>query len=84
MKYTKALASREEALARCLFARQELRAASSDLHDVYRAYPAPVLGAAAVAGFLLAQVRFGSGFVAAGARIATGPVFDIVRRMLQV
>lgn len=84
MKYGRAMRAREEAVARCLFARQELRAASSDVRDVYRAYPAPALAAAAGVGFLLAQLRVGTGVVAAGARLATGPAFDIVRRILQI
>lgn len=84
MKYFDALAAREEALARCLFARQRLRAAASDVADVYHAHPVPALTGAAGLGFVLAQLRVGSGLVMAGARLATGPAFGLLRRYLQI
>lgn len=84
MRYARALAAREEALARCLFVRQELRAAADESVEVYRAYPVPALTGAAGLGFVLAQLRVGSGLVATGARLATGPAFELLRRFLQI
>lgn len=84
MKYLKALAAREGAVARCLFARQALRAAASDVSDVYRAYPMPALAGAAGAGFLLAQLRVGGGLVKTSVQLATGPAFGLLRRFLQI
>ena len=83
MKFARALAAREAALARCRDARDELRAAASEGAEIYRAYPLPALTGAAGLGFVLAQLRVGSGLVVTGARIATGPAFDLLRRFLQ-
>lgn len=84
MKYFAALAAREDAMVRCLFARQQLRASINEVSDVYRVYPLPALAGAAGIGFLLAQLRVGSGLVRTGVRLATGPAFGLVRRFLQI
>ncbi|MEO6967706.1 MAG: hypothetical protein ABI132_04510 [Rhodanobacteraceae bacterium] len=84
MKYFAAQAARKEAMGRCLFARQQLRASITEVSDVYRAHPLPALASAAGIGFLLAQLRLGSGLVTAGARLATGPTFGLIRKLLQI
>lgn len=84
MKYFAALAAREDAMVGCLFARQQLRASVHEVSDAYRAYPLPALASAAGVGFLLAQLRIGSGVVTAVGRLATGPAFGLVRRFLQI
>jgi len=50
-----------------------LRSATADAREAYRAYPLPVLGAAAGAGFLLGRLRIGAGLAFVGARLAGGP-----------
>ena len=82
MKYLRALKAREEALAECLFARGQLRSAAADAAEAYRAYPLPVLGAAAGAGFLMARLRVGTSLVFTGARLASGPLFGLLRGYL--
>ena len=67
MKYLRALKAREEALAECLFARGQVRSAAADAAEAYRAYPVPVLGAAAGIGFLIGRLRLGAGAVLSGA-----------------
>ncbi|MEO6967121.1 MAG: hypothetical protein ABI132_01510 [Rhodanobacteraceae bacterium] len=84
MKYFAALAAREDAMVRCLFARQQLSASVNEVSDIYRAYPLPALAGAAGIGFLLAQLRVGGGLVMASARLATGPTFGLIRRVLQI
>ncbi len=82
MKYLRALRAREQALAECLFARGQLRSAAADAAEAYRAYPLPVLGAAAGAGFLVGRLRLGAGVLFAGARLAGAPALQLLRRWL--
>ena len=82
MKYLKALKAREAAAAECLFAREQLRSTAADAGEAYRAYPMPVLGVAAGVGFLVGRLRVGPGVVLSGARLAGGPVLQLLRGYL--
>ncbi len=57
MKYFAALAAREDATVRCLFARQQLRASAHEVSDVYRAYPLPALASAAAVWSFVTRKR---------------------------
>ena len=80
MNYPRALAERRRATAACRAARGELRAAVDDAIDAYQAHPLPALAGAAGVGFVLAQLRVGSGLIRAGMRIASGPAWTLVRQ----
>jgi hypothetical protein len=82
MSYARVLAEREQALAASRAARNELRGAVDDMIGVYQAHPLPTLAGAAGIGFVLAQLRVGSGLVRVGMRIASGPAWQLVRQFL--
>lgn len=73
---------RKRALAECRRARADMDDAVDHLIGVYQAHPLPILAGAAGVGFVLAQLRAGSGVVRTGARIATGPAWRLVRQYL--
>ncbi|HET9819018.1 MAG TPA: hypothetical protein VFP92_07645 [Rhodanobacteraceae bacterium] len=82
MSYTRAIAKRRRALAECRAARGDLDGAVDDLIGVYQAHPVPALVGAAGVGFVLAQLRVGTGLVRTGMSIATGPAWRLVRQYL--
>ncbi|MBN8737697.1 MAG: hypothetical protein J0H27_15710 [Xanthomonadales bacterium] len=84
MNYSHALAERRRAVAACRAARGELRDAVDDAIGAYQAHPLPALVGAAGVGFVLAQLRVGSGLVRTGMRIASGPAWTLVRQYLWV
>ena len=84
MKYTHALSERRRALARSRVARGELHAAVDDVIHAYQAYPMPILAGAAGMGFVMAQLRVGSGLIRAGLRIASGPAWNLIRQFLSI
>lgn len=84
MKYTRALAARKHALAECKAAHADLHAAVDEVIGAYQAHPVPALAGAAGVGFVLAQLRVGSGLVRIGMRIASGPVWRLVRQYLPI
>jgi len=51
---------------------------------IYQAHPVPALTGAAGVGFVLAQLRVGSGLIRAGVRIASGPAWKLIRQYLIV
>jgi hypothetical protein len=61
-----------------------LHAAVDDAIGVYQAHPLPALAGAAGVGFVLAQLRVGSGLIRVGARIASGPAWHLVRQYFRV
>jgi hypothetical protein len=82
MSYLRALRERKRALAATRQARDDLRMAVGDMIGVYQAHPVPTLAGAAGIGFVLAQLRVGSGLVRIGMQIATGPAWRLVRQYL--
>ena len=82
MSYLRILAERRRALADCRAARGELHAAVGQVIGVYQAHPVPTLAGAAGVGFVLAQLRVGSGLMRIGMRIASGPAWQLVRQYL--
>ncbi|MGH8146771.1 MAG: hypothetical protein ACREPY_10600 [Rhodanobacteraceae bacterium] len=84
MRYTRALAARKRALAECRAARGDLHVAVDEVIGVYQAHPVPVLAGAAGIGFVLAQLKVGGGLIRIGMRIATGPVWQLVRQYLPI
>jgi hypothetical protein len=84
MNYVRTLAERKRALAASRNARGDLRVAVGGVIDAYQAHPVPALAGAAGAGFLLAQLRVGSGLVRTGMRIASGPAWQLVRQYLAI
>ena len=82
MNYLRALAERKRAAAACRAARGELHDAVDDAIGAYQAHPLPALAGAAGVGFVLAQLRVGSGLVRTGMRIASGPAWTLVRQYL--
>lgn len=80
--YITALRARRRALRECERARRELHGSVEDVVAAYEARPLPVLAGAAGIGFVLAQMRVGSGLVKAGVRIATGPAWGLVRQFI--
>lgn len=82
MSYWRILAERERALADCRAARGELHAAVGEVVGVYQAHPVPTLAGAAGIGFVLAQLRVGSGLVRIGMRVASGPAWQLIRQYL--
>lgn len=83
-KYWKALRARKRALAECKHARRELHDSIGGVIRVYQAHPVPTLAGAAGIGFMLAQLRVGSGLMRTGVRIATGPAWQLVHRYLDI
>lgn len=84
MSYRYALAERRKALAATRAARDDLQAAVGGVIGVYQAHPVPTLAGAAGLGFVLAQLRVGSGLVRVGMRIASGPAWQLIRQYLSV
>lgn len=82
MSYLRALRERKRALAATRQARDDLHAAVGDMIGAYQAHPVPALAGAAGVGFVLAQLRVGSGLVRIGMQIATGPAWRLVRQYL--
>lgn len=80
--YFTALRARRRALRECERARRELHSSVEDLVAAYETRPLPILAGAAGVGFVLAQMRVGSGLVKAGARFATGPAWGVVRQFI--
>ena len=80
--YFKALRVRRRALQECATARVNLVASVDEAIDAYVDHPLPALAGAAGLGFVVAQLRVGSGLVRAGLRIAAGPAWRLVRSLL--
>ncbi|HJP97512.1 MAG TPA: hypothetical protein VJ862_03010 [Rhodanobacteraceae bacterium] len=80
--YFTALRARHRALRECEQARRELHGSVEDLVGAYETRPLPILAGVAGIGFVLAQMRVGSGLVKAGARIATGPAWGLIRQFV--
>lgn len=83
MSYRHALVARRDALAASRAARAGLDATVVDVGAAYRAHPVATLAGVATLGFVLAQLRIGSGLVHAGARIASGPAWRLVRQVIR-
>lgn len=79
-KYVKALRARRRALRECEQARRELHESVDGILRVYETHPIPILASGAGIGFVLAQLRVGSGLVRTGVHVATGPAWQLVRR----
>lgn len=79
MTYAQALRERARAHAASRAARDGLRTSVDGMIGVYQAHPLPTLAGAAGIGFVLAQLKVGSGLVRAGMRIASGPAWRLVR-----
>ncbi|HEX7369579.1 MAG TPA: hypothetical protein VF284_04760 [Rhodanobacteraceae bacterium] len=80
MGYTRALAERRKALGKLRGARNDLGAAVDKLIGTYQEHPVSTLAGAAGIGFILSQLRVGSGLVRAGMRIASGPAWRLVKQ----
>lgn len=78
-KLLEASRARRLALRDCELARLELDAAVHDALTVYHDHPMSLLAAAAGLGFVLAQLRVGSGLVKAGLHFVTGPAWRLLR-----
>ena len=78
------LAERKRARAASEAARGDLRVAVGEVIGIYQAHPVPALAGAAGVGFVLAQLRVGSGLVRTGMRIASGPTWQLIRQYLVV
>jgi hypothetical protein len=78
------LAQRKRALAASRAARDDLRGAVGEVIGVYQTHPVPALAGAAGVGFVLSQLRVGSGLVRIGMRIASGPAWQLIRQYLAV
>ncbi|MES2404884.1 MAG: hypothetical protein V4567_11195 [Pseudomonadota bacterium] len=84
MTYLRTLKERERALAASRLARDDLRGAVGEVIGAYQAHPMPVLAGAAGVGFVLSQLRVGSGLVRTGMRIASGPAWQLIRQYLAI
>ena len=84
MSYRRALTERRKALTGARAARDDLRTAVGGVIGVYTAHPVPTLAGAAGLGFVLAQLRVGSGLVRVGMRIASGPAWRLIRQYLTI
>jgi hypothetical protein len=82
LSYTREIAKRRRAVAECRAARGDVDRAVGDMIGVYQAHPVPTLVGAAGVGFVLAQLRVGTGLVRTGMSIATGPAWRLVRQYL--
>lgn len=84
MNYVRTLKERRHALVAARRARSDLRSAVGEMIGAYQAHPLPALAGAAGAGFVLSQLRVGSGLVRIGMRIATGPAWQLIRQYLAI
>jgi len=84
VSYMRTLAERKRALAASRAARDDLRGAVGEVIGVYQAHPVPALAGAAGVGFVLSQLRVGSGLIRIGMRIASGPAWQLIRQYLAV
>jgi len=84
VNYMRTLTERKRALAASRVARDDLRGAVGEVIGAYQAHPVPTLAGAAGVGFVLAQLRVGSGLVRIGMRVATGPAWQLIRQYLVV
>lgn len=84
MSYMRAMAERKRALVASRVARDDLRVAVGEVIGVYQAHPVPALAGAAGVGFVLAQLRVGSGLIRIGMRVASGPAWRLIRQYLAV
>ncbi|HEY8229098.1 MAG TPA: hypothetical protein VIG31_01475 [Rhodanobacteraceae bacterium] len=84
MNYMRTLAERKRALAASRAARDDLRGAVGEVIGVYQAHPVPALAGAAGVGFVLSQLRVGSGLIRIGMRIASGPAWQLIRQYMVV
>jgi hypothetical protein len=84
VSYLRTLAERKRALVASQAARGALRVAVGDVVGIYQAHPVPTLAGAAGIGFVLAQLRVGSGLIRVGMRIASGPAWQLIRQYLVV
>ena len=84
MNYMRTLAERKRALAASRRARDDLRGAVGEVIGTYQAHPVPTLAGAAGVGFVVSQLRVGSGLVRIGMRIASGPAWQLIRQYLIV
>ncbi|MBU6416357.1 MAG: hypothetical protein KJS83_04200 [Xanthomonadaceae bacterium] len=84
MSYLRTLTERKRALAASRIARGDLRSAVDGVIGAYQAHPVPALAGAAGIGFVLAQLRVGSGLIRTGMRIASGPAWQLIRQYLIV
>ena len=84
MTYLRTLKERKRALAETRAARGDLRVAVGEVIGAYQAHPVPALAGAAGIGFVLAQLRVGSGLIRTGMRIASGPAWQLVRQYLAI
>lgn len=84
MNYLRTLGQRKRAFAASRVARSDLRGAVGEVIGAYQAHPVPALAGAAGVGFVLSQLRVGSGLVRIGMRIATGPAWQLIRQYLAV
>lgn len=84
MKYARALAKRRRAQADFRAARGDLHASMNQVVEAYQAHPLPTLAGAAGVGFVLAQLRVGSGLIRTGMRVASGPAWRLVRQYLAI
>ena len=82
MSYMRTLAERKRALAASRAARDDLRGAVGEVIGVYQAHPVPALAGAAGVGFVLSQLRVGSGLIRIGMRIASGPAWQLIRQYM--
>ena len=80
MSYARALRDRARAQAASRAARTDLRTSVDGVIGVYQAHPLPTLAGAAGIGFVLAQLKVGSGLIRTGMRIASGPAWRLVRQ----
>jgi hypothetical protein len=84
VSYLRTLAERKRALAASRAARDDLRGAVGEVIGVYQAHPVPALAGAAGVGFVLSQLRVGSGLIRIGMRIASGPAWQLIRQYMVV
>ncbi|HKV65099.1 MAG TPA: hypothetical protein VJN66_01820 [Rhodanobacteraceae bacterium] len=84
MNYMRTLAERKRALAASRLARDDLHGAVGEVIGTYQAHPVPTLAGAAGVGFVVSQLRVGSGLVRIGMRIASGPAWQLIRQYLIV
>lgn len=80
MGYAHALAERRRALVKMRAARKDLGTAVGELIGTYQKHPVSTLAGAAGLGFILSQLRVGSGLVRVGMRIASGPAWRLIKQ----
>jgi len=84
VNYLRTLKERKRALAASRLARNGLRGAVGGVIGAYQTHPVPALAGAAGIGFVLSQLRVGSGLIRIGMRIASGPAWQLIRQYLVV